>query len=188
MDSSLSPERAEQIRTLFGAVVDLGPGDRAAALDKASGDDVELRREVENLLEAYDHADVVLHKLDHPAGETSDRLLGQRVSHYQILEKLGGGGMGVVYKAHDTKLDRLVALKFLPPHLSLDAEAKARFIHEAKAASSLDHSNIGYIHEIGETDDGHLFIAMAFYAGETSSRRSRACRCLSPTHSTTRGR
>ncbi|MFB3132059.1 MAG: protein kinase, partial [Rhodothermales bacterium] len=84
-----------------------------------------------------------------------------------ILEKLGGGGMGVVYKARDTKLDRTVALKFLPLYLSTDEEAKQRFIHEAKAASSLDHPNIGTIHEIDETDDGQLFIAMAFYAGET---------------------
>ena len=79
--------------------------------------------------------------------------------------------MGVVYKALDTKLDRSVALKFLPPHLSMDEEAKARFIHEAKAASALDHVNIGYIHEIDETDDGQLFIAMAFYAGETLKKK-----------------
>ena len=97
----------------------------------------------------------------------TDAHIGRRIAHYQVEAKLGGGGMGVVYKARDTKLDRLVALKFLPQHLSLDAEAKARFLHEAKAASALDHVNISYIHEIGETDEGHLFIAMAYYAGET---------------------
>ncbi len=167
MNPSSSPERAAQIRTLFGAALDLDPDDRAAALDQACPDDPALRREIESLLQAYDEADDILHKLDHPAGETSDRLLGQRVSHYQILEKLGGGGMGIVYKAHDTRLDRTVALKFLPPHLSLNAEANARFIHEAKAASALDHVNICTIYDIGETDDGRLFIAMAYYAGET---------------------
>ena len=149
MNPSSSPERAAQIRTLFSAVLDLDPDDRAAYLNQACPDDPALRREVEALLEAHHPADSVLHKLDHPADDTTDRLLGQRVSQYEILEKLGGGGMGIVYKAHDTKLDRTVALKFLPPHLSLNAEANARFIHEAKAASALDHVNICTIYDIG---------------------------------------
>jgi serine/threonine-protein kinase len=94
-------------------------------------------------------------------------MIGKIIQHYKILEKLGSGGMGTVYKAKDTKLDRFVALKFLAPHLSRAEEEKKRFIHEAKAASALDHPNICNIYEIDETRDGQMFIAMACYDGES---------------------
>ena len=94
-------------------------------------------------------------------------MIGKTISHYRILEKLGEGGMGVVYKAEDTKLDRFVALKFLAPYLSQAEEEKKRFIHEAKAASALDHPNICTVYEIDETEDGQMFIAMACYGGES---------------------
>ena len=98
---------------------------------------------------------------------STPNLIGQQIHHYEILSHLGGGGMGVVYKAKDTKLGRMVALKFLAPQLTSDPDLRRRFVQEAKAASALDHPNIGYIHEINETDDGQLFIAMAYYEGET---------------------
>lgn len=94
-------------------------------------------------------------------------MISQTVSHYRILSELCRGGMGVVYKALDVKLDRHVVLKFLPPDLTRDSQAKERFIIEAKAASSLDHPNVCTIYEINETAEGHLFIAMAYYDGET---------------------
>ena len=98
-------------------------------------------------------------------------MVGKTISHYKITEKLGSGGMGIVYKAQDLKLDRFVALKFLPPHLTTSEDEKQRFIHEAKAASALDHNNICAIHEIDETEDGQLFISMAYYEGETLDKQ-----------------
>jgi TolB-like protein/predicted Ser/Thr protein kinase len=86
---------------------------------------------------------------------------------YRIIEEIGRGGMGIVYKAEDTKLQRTVALKFLPHQWTADAAARERFIHEAQAASALDHPNICTIHEIEETEDGRMYIAMAFYEGES---------------------
>ena len=98
---------------------------------------------------------------------SADPLVGTTVAQYEVLRKIGGGGMGVVYGARDTKLGRLVALKFLPPQWSHDEGAKQRFIREAQAASATDHRNICTVHDIGSTDDGRLFIVMAHYEGQT---------------------
>ncbi len=98
-------------------------------------------------------------------------LSGRTVSHFRVLEALGAGGMGVVYRAEDVRLNRTVALKFMLPRYGIDADATARFLREARAVAALDHSNICTVHEVGESEDGQLFLAMSYYAGETLKDR-----------------
>jgi eukaryotic-like serine/threonine-protein kinase len=182
MSEPMDAAREDRLERLFETAAALPPARRSAFLDEACAADRELRGTLECLLAQADDAHEFVDAVVAPviarmtsevldgAEASADSLTGQEVAHFRILEHLGGGGMGRVYKARDLRLDRTVALKFLSPRLSADVEAKRRFIHEAKAASALDHPNIGTIHEIGETDAG-LFIAMAYYDGETLQQR-----------------
>src|SRR5215471_9459168 len=163
----MTPDRWRQIEELYHSARERGRG-------VLEGTDPELRREVERLL-AQDsdgmlldrQAAELLHEIAEQTPGRRSHLVGQTISHYQIQEEIGAGGMGIVYKALDTRLGRLVALKFLPPHLSHDPELRRRLSDEARAASALDHANIVVIHDIGETPEGDVFIAMAFHEGAT---------------------
>ena len=171
----MTPERWQRIKQIALEAMDLEPGQHADFLSAQCGGDEELRESVEKLLRAdaksgdtferaIAHTAQEVHNKSVPEGSKS--ILNQTISHYRITEKLGEGGMGVVYKANDTKLDRPVALKFLAAHAIDDPEHKARFIRESKAAARLDHQNICSVYEIDEAD-GQTFLAMAFLEGQT---------------------
>jgi pimeloyl-ACP methyl ester carboxylesterase len=157
----------QRIEELFDQAIELAPHDRSALLSQACGSDLDLRREVETLLAFAERSGLTGKLAAAVAGARTRVRPGQIVSHYEIVERLGGGGMGVVYKALDRHLQRFVALKFLPPYLGGEPELKLRFTQEAKAIASLDHPNLCTIFEVEETDDGQLFIVMPYYEGET---------------------
>jgi serine/threonine protein kinase len=167
----MTPERWEQIDKLLGQAIEHEPGERSAFLDEACHGDMALRREVESLLSAHKKAEDFIEVGPLKTGEATSRtpprsLSGRKVGHYQILSELGRGGMGKVYQARDTVLDRTVALKVLPPELADDAERKRRFLQEARAASALNHPNIVTIYDI-LSEDGVDFIVMEYVQGKT---------------------
>ncbi len=174
----MNSDRWQQINRLFEAALDIAPDERGAFVEEASADDESLRREVESLLASHDKAQNFMEK---PAiGEVAGAIAGnkqklrvsQSLSHYKILKLLGAGGMGEVFLAEDTKLERKVALKILPAAFAQDAERMRRFVQEAKAVSALNHPNILTIYETGETDNIN-YIASEYVEGETLSERLR---------------
>jgi serine/threonine-protein kinase len=173
----MDPRRWETIQAAFDELVELDGAGRASRLAALGSTDPELRAAVESLLSSHTEVDARLAPLEAAflpqAAPAPDPLglAGRTISHFQVREPLGAGGMGVVYRAEDTRLGRVVALKFLLPPYSLEAAAKARFLHEAHSAAALDHPNLCTIYEVGESDDGRLFLAMALYPGETLKAR-----------------
>ncbi|MEP7148133.1 MAG: protein kinase [Acidobacteriota bacterium] len=166
------PERWQEAKDILYSALEMEPGPRAYFLDERCGDDLELRKEIESLIAAHSEAGG---RLESPAIELmaesvvnrdNDDLIGGLLGNYQVIEMLGGGGMGEVFLARDTRLDRRAAIKLLPDSLTSNNQTKQRFTQEAKAASALNHPNIITIYEIA-SHNGHDFIAMEYVEGET---------------------
>jgi len=170
----MKPERWKQVDELLERALEREPERRGAFLDQACAGDEELRREVESLLTAHEQAGSLLSAPafgsgDQKSADALKSLMGQRLSYYEILSRLGEGGMGIVYKARDHHLDRFVAIKVLPPELLSDPDRQRRFVQEAKAASALNHPNIITIYDIAN-ENGRDFIVMEHVAGKTLDR------------------
>ena len=189
---------SENAEELFEQARALPPEDRAAFLDEACRDNAELRDRLTSLLARAEDAEAFFELLrgavlsppdsigaseDEVAGHgpaserlttrVDDSLIGSTIGRYRILSRIGSGGMGTVYAAYDSTLEREVALKFLPHHITLTSDAEERLLAEARAAAALEHPNVCVVHEIGETEQGRPFIAMTRYDGETLSQRLR---------------
>jgi serine/threonine protein kinase len=168
----MTPERWQQVEEVLQAALDRPPVDRAAFLEQACAGDPDLQTEASSLVNAYESASEFI---EEPAiaqdarvilADQSPGYIGRKIGPYEVIEQLGSGGMGEVYLAQDTRLDRLVALKILPAYFVSDDDRLRRFQREARAVSALNHPNILTIHEVGELDGVH-FIATEFIDGQT---------------------
>ncbi len=172
----MKPERWQEIKQLCHSALQHTASERATFLDQACAGDEALLRDVEALLAQEKQAE---HFMEAPALEVAAQemaedkfpsFVGKQVSHYQILSRLGAGGMGEVYLARDTRLDRIVALKILPADVGADQDHMRRFVQEAKAASAINHPNVATVYDIGE-GDGISFIVMEYVEGQTLAAR-----------------
>ena len=172
----MTPERWKEIERLYHAALEREPSQRSVFLKEACAGDEGLRQEVESLLDYQGQAESFIEK---PAVEVTaeavaiDRaqsLVGRQLGSYKIVSLLGVGGMGEVYRARDSRLDRTIALKILPAEVASDQERMRRFVREAKAASALNHPNVATIYDFGECE-GMSFIAMEYVEGETLAAR-----------------
>jgi len=176
LSTPVRPDQWNRAKELFQEAFELPPEKRAAFLGAACGTDTELRKAVESLLSAHDEADEFLAKptvslVGSGATETqAENWIGQRIGSYEILERIGRGGMGVVYRARDVRLGRDAALKVLPKHLAHDRRALSRLQREARAASALNHPNICTVYGIEESGE-QLVIAMEMLEGQTLEQR-----------------
>jgi TolB-like protein len=178
---------SEEAERLFERALALKPEGRTALVEEACRGDPRLHQELMSLLSQAEAAEEFFDLLTNsvfsasfsgggsqhlpPQPPDSELHVGDGIGQYRILSLIARGGMGTVYRAHDTRLDRDVALKFLPAYLAAQPDAEEQLLMEARAAAALEHPNVCGIHQIGETDDGRLFIAMAYYEGETLKER-----------------
>src|SRR5439155_23779902 len=173
--TGMNPERWHQVEQIYNSVLGHSPEERAAFLVKACAGDDALRKEVESLLacneaEAFIESPATEEAAKALAEDSGTSLVGRTLLHYSLLERIGEGGMGVVYKAHDNRLNRDIAIKVLPDVFAQDPQRLARFEREARAVAALSHPNILGIHDLSSAD-GVTFAAMELLEGETLRER-----------------